>query len=86
MKWSICFILSFVLVIMSSCKEIYVDSPVSEDRILASMENIAGTKTILDEDNFIRWSEDDMIAAFIKSSVAQRYRVLPSCVGKTSAI
>lgn len=86
MKWSICFILSFVLVIMSSCKEIYVDSPVSEDRILASMENIAGTKTILDEDNFIRWSEDDMIAAFIKSSVAQRYRVLPSSVGKTYAI
>lgn len=85
MKRSIYLLISALLALFPSCNEAPVDLPEREGLIYASLENIAGTKTILDEDNCIRWAEDDMIAAFLESSVAQRYRVRPSSVGKTSA-
>ena len=53
--------------------------------LTATIEDVSATKTYLDADNNIRWSEGDQVIAFMKSSLGLKYQVLPSGVGETSA-
>ena len=56
------------------------------DTITAQIEQeTAPTKTYMDANNNIRWSEGDQIVSFMKSSLGLKYQILPSSVGKTSA-
>ena len=50
----------------------------------ATIEDGASTKTVMDENNNIRWSEGDQIVAFMKTSLGLKYQIKPSYVGKTS--
>lgn len=51
----------------------------------ATIEDDASTKTVMDENNNIRWSEGDQIIAFMKSSYGHKYQVKSSFIGETYA-
>ena len=51
----------------------------------ATIEDDASAKTVMDENNNIRWSEGDQIIAFMKSSYGHKYKLISSFVGKTYA-
>ena len=51
----------------------------------ATIEDDASTKTVMDENNNIRWSEGDQIIAFMKSSYGHTYQVKSSFIGETYA-
>ena len=55
------------------------------DKLYVTIEDVASTKTLLDEDNNVRWSEGDQIAAFLKTSSRSKYQVSSSGVGNASA-
>ena len=54
-------------------------------KLHATIEDDASTKTVMDENNNIRWSEGDQIIAFMKSSYGHKYKLISSFVGKTYA-
>ena len=53
--------------------------------IQATIEEISSTRTVMDENNNIRWSEGDQIVGFMKSTLGVKYQVTAASVGKTSA-
>lgn len=53
--------------------------------IQATIEDISATRTVMDENNNIRWSEGDQIVGFMKSTLGVKYQVSAASVGKTSA-
>ena len=55
------------------------------DKLYVTIEDVASTKTLLDEDNNVRWSEGDQLAAFLKTSSRSKYQVSSSGVGNASA-
>ena len=57
----------------------------SEDVLTAKIEQSEMTRTVLDQNNNIRWSENDQIVGFLKSSYGHRYQIVPTFVGKTYA-
>ena len=50
----------------------------------ATIEDDASTKTVMDENNNIRWSEEDQVVAFMKTSLGLRYQIKKEYIGKTS--
>ena len=53
--------------------------------IQATIEEISSTRTVMDEDNNIRWSKGDQIVCFMRSTLGVKYQVSAASVGKTSA-
>lgn len=53
--------------------------------LYATIEDANTTRTTMDENNNILWSEGDQIVAFMKSSYGHKYQVKPSFVGKSYA-
>jgi uncharacterized protein (TIGR02145 family) len=53
--------------------------------IHATIEEKDATRTVMDENNNILWSENDQIIAFMKSSYGYKYQVKPAFVGKSYA-
>ena len=49
----------------------------------ATIEGDAFTKTVMDENNNIRWSEGDQLVAFMKTSLGLKYQIKDTYVGKT---
>ena len=79
------FILLAALAIIAACDKTETPVPAA-DTITAQIEHEpAPTKTYMDANNNIRWSEDDLLVGFMKSSLGLKYQILPSSVGKTSA-
>ena len=50
----------------------------------ASIEADGASKTVLDENNNIRWSEGDQLVAFMKTSLGLKYQLKDSYIGETS--
>lgn len=50
----------------------------------ASIEADGSSKTVLDENNNVRWSESDQIVAFMKTSLGLKYQLKDSYIGETS--
>ena len=50
----------------------------------ATIEDDASAKTVMDENNNIRWSEEDQVVAFMKTSLGLRYQIKKEYIGKTS--
>ena len=77
-----------VMLCLSAC-QIEIDGPdasnESDNILSAKIEQAEATKTILAENNNVLWSENDQIVAFMKSSYGQKYQIMPSFVGQTSA-
>ena len=75
-----------VLACLSACQKNEMSAPVAKGEVLyATIEDVASTRTVKDENNNIRWSEGDQIIAFMNSTLGVKYQVLPSSVGETSA-
>lgn len=76
-----------VCFVISSCYQEEIFSPLEADfGYTAEIESFAGdTKTSLNESNSIEWSENDRIAIFQGSSVADIFEVTSSSVGRTTA-
>ena len=71
---------------LAACQKNETPSPSNEGATLyATIEDVAATKTYMDANNNIRWSEGDQVVAFMKTSLGLRYEVATSSVGKTSA-
>lgn len=73
------------ITIFAACNKPETPVPAS-DTITARIEQeSAPTKTYMDANNNVRWSEGDQIVGFMKTSLGLKYQVLPSSVGKTWA-
>ena len=74
-----------ILTVLGACQKNEVASISESATIHATIENEDATKTVMDENNNILWSENDRIIAFMKSSFGHKYQVKPSFVGKSYA-
>lgn len=74
-----------ILTVIGACQKNEVASISESATIHATIENEDATKTVMDENNNILWSENDRIIAFMKSSFGHKYQVKPSFVGKSYA-
>ena len=71
---------------LSGCQKNEISETLSSGGDLhATIEDVSSTKTYMDADNNIRWSENDQIVAFMKTSLGLKYQVAEESVGKTSA-
>lgn len=60
--------------------------PLEADTTLyATMEEVTSTRTMLDDNNNVLWSDGDQIVAFLKTSLGLKYQVTPESVGKAAA-
>ena len=72
--------------LLAACQQEEAFRPVeAETGYIAEIENFGvQTKTSLNENNFIEWSENDRIAVFQGSTVADLFEVSAASVGKTT--
>ncbi|MBO5107006.1 MAG: hypothetical protein J6B97_01055 [Bacteroidales bacterium] len=72
--------------LLCGCQKDHV-SELTQERgtIQATIEEISATRTVMDENNNIRWSEGDQIVGFMRSTLGVKYQVSAASVGKTSA-
>lgn len=69
----------------AACQEVEINPLHGENVLSAVIEQDNMTKTVMDDNNNILWSENDQIVAFMKSSYGHKYQVKPSFVGKSYA-
>ena len=74
-----------ILSILGACQKNEVAFIYEPITLHATIEEENATKTVMDENNNILWSENDQIVAFMKSSYGHKYQVKPSFVGKSYA-
>lgn len=74
-----------ILTVLGACQKNEVLSLSEDITIHAAIEDKDATRTVMDENNNIIWSENDQIIAFMKSSYGHKYQVKPSFVGKSHA-
>lgn len=84
---SILFSSIFALVaVVSSCQKNEVQQPSHEAvELIAEIEQIPSSKTVMDQDRNVLWSENDMIVAFLQSSLGLQYQLAEESIGKSSA-
>ena len=73
------------LTALVACQKNEVAAPAADSILYATIEETDATKTYMDSNNNILWSENDRIIAFMKSSFGHKYQVKPSFVGKSYA-
>ncbi len=82
----IALIASAAIAAITACQRNELPEPASEIQVLyATMEEVTDTRTYMDTDNNIRWSEGDQITGFMRSTLGVQYQVNPASVGETSA-
>lgn len=65
-----------VFAVLTACQREELAQPISEyDELNVSIEEMTLTKTYMDEDNKVLWSEDDRIVAFMYSTLSAQYKV-----------
>lgn len=85
MKKSLFSLLAAALCLAACQVEEPINASKSGDVLSAMIEQSEMTKTALDQNNNIRWSENDQIVGFMKSSYGYKYQIDPAFVGKTYA-
>ena len=73
------------LTALVACQKNEVAAPAADSVLYATIEETDATKTYMDSNNNIRWSEGDQIIAFMKSSYGHKYQVKSSFIGETYA-
>ena len=73
------------LTALVACQKNEVAAPAADSVLYATIEESDATKTYMDANNNILWSEGDQIVAFMKTSLGLQYQVTSSSVGKASA-
>ena len=59
-----------------------IHSPHSQEGLYAQMEEIASTKTYIDDGNAVVWAEGDQIAVFSRSASVLKYEIDDEYIGK----
>ena len=81
------YIVSLLMLAFSGCQKAEVENP-EKDAVLSDfrgeMEGILDTKTVLDRNNNVRWSEGDQVIIFNGSTLGGKYQVTDDSVGETS--
>ena len=74
-----------MIAMVASCQKTEEFSEQIDAHVLhASIEKDKASKTILDENNNVRWTEGDQIVAFMKTSLGLKYQLKDSYIGETS--
>lgn len=74
------------LAILTSCHKTEVPvCTVGTDELHVSIEDLFSTRTVMNENNRICWTDGDQIVVFLKNPAAQKYQVDAESVGKSSA-
>ena len=73
------------LTALVACQKNEVAAPAADSVLYATIEETDATKTYMDSNNNIRWSEGDQVIAFMKSSYGHKYQLISSFAGKTYA-
>ena len=84
MKKSVLLVLASALAVSACYKNELVESLPKSDLHVVIEEGFV-SKTAMDADNNIYWSDGDMLIGFMKSSYGYKYKVKPDFVGKTYA-
>lgn len=72
------------LTALVACQKNEVAGPAAGSVLYATIEETDATKTYMDSNNNIRWSEGDQVIAFMKTSLGLRYQIKDEYIGKTS--
>ena len=72
------------LTALVACQKNEVAGPAADSVLYATIEETDATKTYMDSNNNIRWSEGDQVIAFMKTSLGLRYQIKDEYIGKTS--
>lgn len=76
----------FLLLSIASCENVVLTEIQNDSDILsAKIDQEMQSKTEMDENNNILWTEKDQIIGFIKSSIGHRYEVKSEFIGKPYA-
>ena len=82
------YIVSLLMLAFSGCQKAEVQSS-EKDVVLSDfrgeLEGFIDTKTVLDRNNNVRWSEGDQVIIFNGSTLGGKYQVTDDSVGETSA-
>ena len=84
MKKLLIILLAAVAIAACSIQETESDYQCEDKYIYASIEEMVLTKTLMDENNSVLWSEDDQIVAFLNSTVGSVYQIMEQYVGTTA--
>ena len=68
----------------ASCMEEIAAPRIGSCELYVQIEQEDHARTVMDDNNNIRWSEGDQIIAFLKTSLGQKYQIKDEYVGKTS--
>ena len=74
------------MAVISSCQvdELYNDELLCDnDKFYATISDEGSSRTVMDDDNNIRWSAGDQLIIFTKTSLGLKYQIHDSYVGKT---
>ena len=84
MKKSLIAILAMLLMLSCQVNELAPEYVPAEDDLYASIESIGATKTVMDENNNVLWSEEDQLVAFMGTTLGTKYQIKEQYVGTTT--
>lgn len=75
-----------LLAMMFSCQEVELIQPqgCSDADIYATIESVCATRTSMDQNNNVLWSEGDQIIAFMQTTLGSKYQIKEQYVGSTT--
>lgn len=77
-------IITLVLAVSCQVTELTPVRDMTDDCLYGTMESMNATKTSMDENNNILWSEGDQLVAFMKTSLGRKYQIKEEYVGSTT--
>ena len=77
-------IITLVLAVSCQVTELTPVRDMTDDCLYGNMESMNATKTSMDENNNILWSEGDQLVAFMKTSLGRKYQIKEEYVGSTT--
>ena len=74
------------LLVMVSCEtnELIPEYMPTDDELYASIESVDATKTMMDANNNVLWSENDQLVAFMKTTLGVKYQIKEQYVGTST--
>ena len=84
MKKSLIAILAMLLMLSCQVNELAPEYVPAEDDLYASIESLGATKTVMDENNNVLWSEEDQLVAFMGTTLGTKYQIKEQYVGTTT--
>ena len=84
MKKIITSILALSLIVSCQINELASEHVPADDNLYASIEPVNTTKTVMDENNNVLWSDGDKLVAFMKTTLGVKYQIMEQFVGTTT--